>query len=209
MYRDADLPLPPLDRQALEANNTANRVFAERLTCLMSTTNMMAREIGGVLASSKANAQTLEAAVAAARSAESEQAIKLDSIQATATETGSLVGGLAQGVGHISSQLTKLFSLIEHLEGWIRPIVQHCKDIISQVQRNTGLLLSLHGLLTSLELALRRPEIANVLPIIELENAFGIKMALPYPLCDTWEVREHHPCVRPCLSSAIMAAKSR
>jgi hypothetical protein len=184
-----------LDRQALEANNTANRVFAEQLTCLMSTTSMMAREISDFLASSKANAQMLETAVAAARSAESEQAMKLDTIQAATTETGSLVSSLAQGVGHMSSQLTNLFSLTEHLEGWIRAIVQHCKDIIGQVQRNTGLLLSIHGLLTSLELALRRPEIANILPIIELENAFGIKMALPYQMCDTWEVRGTHACL--------------
>lgn len=191
------------NRQTLETNTTANRAFAGQLTYLMSTTNAMAVEIRAFLASSKVNAQELEAAVAAARSVESEHTLKLDTIQATTTETGSLVGSMAQGVGRMSSQLTKLFSLTEHLEGWIRAVVQHCKDIIGQVQRNTDLLLSLHGLLASLEGALRRPDIT--LPILELEDPFGIKMALPYQVCNNWEVRDTP--VWPWLSSMMMAAQ--
>ncbi|KAK3376530.1 hypothetical protein B0T24DRAFT_221773 [Lasiosphaeria ovina] len=162
-------------------NKATNQVFADQLTCLMDTTNTAAREIHDFLASSKATAEMLEAAVATACSVES----NLETVQAVTTETSSVVSGLLQGVGHLSSQLTKLFSLTEHLEEWIRAMLQYCKDIIAQVQRNTGVLLSLHGLVTNLELALRRPGIN--LPILELENPFGIRMALPYQLCDTWE----------------------
>ncbi|KAK4102634.1 hypothetical protein N658DRAFT_558251 [Parathielavia hyrcaniae] len=179
-------PLHWTEWKGLEDANAANRGFADQLTCLMNTTNTVAQGVHEYLASSKAAMERLEVAVVTARQAESEATVnQLQTIQITASESSGLIKNLVQGVSHMSGQLTKLFSLTEHLKKWIKAVLQACKDIIDRTQRTTGLLLSLHGLITSLEQALRRPDIS--LPILELENPFGVRMALPYQLCDTWE----------------------
>lgn len=72
------------------------------------------------------------------------------------------------------------------MEQWIKTIVGHCKQIIAMVQRNTELLLSMHGLLAKLETLLTSSKVD--LPSIVFENVLGIKMLLPFQLCDTWKV---------------------
>ncbi|RBQ79387.1 hypothetical protein FVER14953_12183 [Fusarium verticillioides] len=88
-------------------------------------------------------------------------------------------------MGAASSQLVRLFTLTEHLERWIKTVVSYCNEIIGLAQRNTRILLSLHDIVMRLESAMRTPTIS--LPVLEFENPFGIKMALPYQMCDTWE----------------------
>lgn len=85
-----------------------------------------------------------------------------------------------------SAQITRIFSLKQYMEQWIKTIVEHCKEIIAMVQRNTELLLSMHGLLAKLETLLAGSRVD--LPSIVFENVLGIRMLLPFQLCDTWEV---------------------
>lgn len=85
-----------------------------------------------------------------------------------------------------SAQMTRIFSLRQYMEQWIRTIIEHCKQIIAMVQRNTELLLSIHGLLAKLETSLAWSRVD--LPSIVFENVLGTRMLLPFQLCDTWEV---------------------
>ncbi|KAK3904057.1 hypothetical protein C8A05DRAFT_14041 [Staphylotrichum tortipilum] len=173
--------------QALQDTGSADRAFAAQLTCLMDTTKAANQEIRDFLITSKTSAERMEAALTRALLNESERARNLNTIQATAEETSTTVGHVARDVGQMSSQLTTLFSLTEHLEKWIGDIVQYCKGIIGQVRRNTDLLLSLHGLFTRLELALRDPNLCLGPPVLAFENPFGVHLTLPYQMCDTWE----------------------
>lgn len=66
---------------------------------------------------------------------------------------------------------------------------------MSMVEKNTQTLLALHATLTKV-MTLQNPSRIN-LPILEFENPFGHKMALPYQMCDSWNVR------RPYLSSLL------
>ncbi|KAG6355630.1 hypothetical protein INS49_003592 [Diaporthe citri] len=84
-----------------------------------------------------------------------------------------------------SAQITRFFSFKQHMEQWIKTIVEHCKQIIAMVQRNTQLLLSMHGLLAKLETLLAGSRVD--LPSIVFENVLGIRTLLPFQLCDTWE----------------------
>jgi len=177
----------PLNRQGLQSQSSSNELFSAQLTCLMTTTNAAAQEIHDFLLSSKATAERLEAAITSAHAAEMERGQAISAIQQTAAETHGWVNSIRATLGNVSTQLTELFSLTKYLENWIRQIVECCKAIICQVQQNTGMLLSLHGLVKSLEMTLRRTGID--LPVLELENPFGVRMALPYQLCNTWEVR--------------------
>jgi hypothetical protein len=177
----------PRNRQGLQSQSSSNERFSAQLTCLMKTTNAAALEIHDFLLGSKATAERLEAAVTSAHAAEMERGQAISAIQQTVAETHGWVNSIGATLGNVSTQLTELFSLTKYLENWIRQIVECCKAIIGQVQQNTGMLLSLHGLVKSLEMTLRRTGID--LPVLELENPFGVRMALPYQLCDTWEVR--------------------
>lgn len=153
----------------------------------MQTTNTAAQEIRDFLLSAKASAEQLEAAVTAAHIDQTKQRQTLEAVQTSTTEMHSWMGNMRATLENIPTQLTTAFSLIQHLEKWIQKVVEYCKSIIGQVQRNTEMLLSLHRLVTDLEMSLRRPGIG--LPVLDLENPFGIRMALPFQLCDTWEVR--------------------
>lgn len=152
----------------------------------MKTTNTAAQEIHDFLLGSKATAERLEAAVTSAHVAGNERGRTMERIQTTTAQTNGWVNNINMTLGNVSTQLITMFSLTKHLEEWIRKIVEYCKTIIGQIQRNTGMLLSLHGLVASLESSLRHSGID--LPVLELENPFGIRMALPFQLCDTWEV---------------------
>ena len=173
-------------RESLESANVTNPAFSDQLKALVNTTDGASREIRTFLFEAKASSERLEELMVMANSVQAEQGIALKSVEQNTSKASSILGTLAGTVGSASTQLVKLFSLTEHLEEWIKAIVQYCKDIIALVRQNTHLLLSLHGIMTRLEVVLRQPGIN--LPILEFENPFGIKMALPFQMCDTWEV---------------------
>jgi hypothetical protein len=177
---------PTARRESLKSNNVTNPAFAHQLKALIKTTDSASREICTSLSEAKAFSERLEELVVKANSALTEHGNTLKSVEQNTSKTSRILGTLTGTVGNASTQLVKLFSLTEHLEQWIKAIVQYCKDIIGLVQRNTHLLLSLHGIMTRLEVALRKS--GTNLPILEFENPFGITMALPFQMCDTWEV---------------------
>jgi hypothetical protein len=156
------------------------------LKALIITTQTASREIEACLIEAKAGSERLEKLVVAANLAQAEQENSLKLVKENAEKTSSVLDAITDTMGLASSQLVRLFSLTEHLELWIKTVVQYCNEIINLVQRNTGILLSLHGIVTRLESAIRVPGVNC--PILEFENPFGIKMALPYQMCDTWEV---------------------
>ncbi|KAF4335411.1 hypothetical protein FBEOM_10737 [Fusarium beomiforme] len=171
--------------ESLAPENTTNNPFADHLKALIITTEIASREIKTCLLEAKAGSERLEELVVAANLAQSKQANTLKLVEQNAEKTSSVLDAVTVTVGAASSQLVRLFSLTEHLERWIKTVVQYCNEIIGLVQRNTHILLSLHGIVMRLESAMRVPGVNC--PVIEFENPFGIKMALPFQMCDTWE----------------------
>lgn len=94
--------------------------------------------------------------------------------------------GFQSGLEGMQTQIVKFCTLKGYLEDWITKIVDYCKEIMAMVHRNTRMLLQLHSMLAKLEIAISRNNIN--LPILEFENPFGVRMALPFQLCETWEV---------------------
>jgi hypothetical protein len=156
------------------------------LKALITTTVTASREIESCLIEAKAGSERLERLVVAANLAHVEQESTLNLMEQNAEKTSIALDAVTNTIGAASSQLVRLFSLTEHLERWIKTVVQYCNEIIGLVKRNTRILLSLHDIVTRLESAMRAPGVTC--PVLELENPFGIKMALPYQMCDTWEV---------------------
>jgi archaellum biogenesis ATPase FlaH len=156
------------------------------LKALITTTETASHEIETCLLEAKAGSERLEKLVVAANLAQVEQESTLKLVEQNAEKTSIVLDAVTNTVGAASSQLVRLFSLNEHLERWIKAVVQYCNEIIGLVQRNTHILLSLHDVVTRLESAMRVPGVNC--PVLEFENPFGIKMALPFQMCDTWEV---------------------
>ncbi|PNP77017.1 hypothetical protein FNYG_09630 [Fusarium nygamai] len=172
-------------RESLKSENTTNNPFADHLKALITTTETASREIGSCLIEAKAGSERLEGLVVAANSAHAEQERTLGLMEQNAEKSSMVLDVITDTMGAASSQLVRLFTLTEHLERWIKTVVRYCNEIIGLVQRNTRILLSLHNIVMRLESAMRMPTIS--LPVLEFENPFGIKMALPYQMCDTWE----------------------
>ncbi|KAF5227064.1 hypothetical protein FANTH_14883, partial [Fusarium anthophilum] len=171
--------------ESLRPGNTINNPFTDHLKALIITTQTASREIGTCLVEAKAGSERLEKLVVAANLAQTENENTLKLVKENTEKTSSILDAVTDTMGVASSQLVRLFSLTEHLEIWIKTIVQYCNEIIDLVQRNTDILLSIHGIVTRLESAMRVPGVNC--PILEFENPFGIKMALPFQMCDTWE----------------------
>ncbi|KAF4455186.1 hypothetical protein F53441_2424, partial [Fusarium austroafricanum] len=171
--------------ESLAPENATSNPFADHLKALIATTETASREIKVCLLEAKAGSERLEKLVVAANLAQTKNENTLKLVEQNAEKTSYVLDAVTNTVGTASSQLVKLFSLTEHLERWIKAIVQYCNEIIGLVQRNTHILLSLHDVVTRLESALRVPGVTC--PVLEFENPFGIKMALPYQMCDTWE----------------------
>ncbi|KAF5662785.1 hypothetical protein FDENT_13288 [Fusarium denticulatum] len=170
---------------SLKLGNAKNNPFTDHLKALIITTQTASREIEACLVEAKAGSERLEKLVVAANLAQAKQENTLKLVKENAEKTSSVLEAVTNTMGVASSQLVRLFSLAEHLELWIKTVVKYCNEIINLVQRNTGILLSLHGIVTRLESAMRVPGVNC--PILEFENPFGIKMALPFQMCDTWE----------------------
>ncbi|EXL73341.1 hypothetical protein FOPG_11392 [Fusarium oxysporum f. sp. conglutinans race 2 54008] len=172
--------------ESLTPKNTTNNPFADHLKALITTTETASREIETYLLEAKAGSERLEKLVVAANLTHAEQENTLNLMEQNAEKTSMVLDAITNTVGAASSQLVRLFSFTEHLERWIKTVVQYCNEIIGLVQRNTRILLSLHDIVMRLESAMRAPGVTC--PVLEFENLFGIKMALPYQMCDTWEV---------------------
>ena len=176
----------------------ATREHSKQLTNLLDTTQSAASEIRDFLVNAKVASERLEQIILVRNAQDARQAEILETMEGRSVETQGLFADLSQQqksflarlrdtVNGACNKVHQISSIHKNLENWIKTIVQYCKDIISMVQRNTRLLLSLYEMLAKLE---RTLSIARVdLPILEFENPFGIKMALPWQLCETWEVR--------------------
>ncbi|KAM5386027.1 uncharacterized protein FOBCDRAFT_208364 [Fusarium oxysporum Fo47] len=171
--------------ESLTPKNTTNNPFADHLKALITTTETASREIETYLLEAKAGSERLEKLVVAANLTHAEQENTVNLMEQNAEKTSMVLDAITNTVEAASSQLVRLFSLTEHLERWIKTVVQYCNEIIGLVQRNTRILLSLHDIVMRLESAMRAPGVTC--PVLEFENPFGIKMALPYQMCDTWE----------------------
>ena len=168
----------------------------------MDTTKAAADEIRGFLSGAEIASQRLEQLILDGNITGIAQLDTIKALQSRSSETYALTRTLSKQQHGIATSLHTAFSTTcttlaqatsaqARIERWIRKIVQYCKDLIAMVQRNTHLLLSLHGTLARLERLLHTPGLN--LPILEFENSFGIKMALPFQLCDTWEVNAYSP----------------
>ncbi|KAF5638009.1 hypothetical protein F52700_4712 [Fusarium sp. NRRL 52700] len=171
--------------ESLQPGNATNDPFTDHLKALIITTQTASRDIETCLVEAKAGSERLEKLVVAANLAQTEQESTMKLVKQNAEKTSSVLDAVSDTIGVASSQLVRLFSLTEHLEIWIKTVVQYCNEIISLVQRNTSILLSLHGIVTRLESAMRVPGVNC--PILEFENPFGIRIALPFQMCDTRE----------------------
>lgn len=65
-------------------------------------------------------------------------------------------------------------------------MVDHCQRILDMVQMNTQIILSMNGLLRRLEVHLATPRVHH--PSLVFEDAFGVKLLLPFELCQPWDV---------------------
>ena len=175
----------------------AAQEHSKQLTNLLDTTKSATREIQDFLVNAKVASERLEQILLVRNTQDARQVEILENMEGRSVETQGLFADLSQQqksflarlqetVNGACNKIHQVSSAHRSLENWIKTIVQYCKEIISLVTRNTKLLLSLHTMLVKLE---RTLSIARVdLPILEFENPFGIKMALPFQLCETWEV---------------------
>lgn len=167
---------------------------AKQLKQLLDTTAKASAEIRKSLFDAKLASENLERVIKTVQFTQSEQLQILKTIKGKSSATFYKVNKIhkeqrayvKEFQKATSTQITRFFSFKQHMEQWIKTIVEHCKQIIAMVQRNTELLLSMHGLLAKLETLLAGSRIN--LPSIVFENVLGIKMLLPFQLCDTWEV---------------------
>ncbi|KAF4499635.1 hypothetical protein FAGAP_4185 [Fusarium agapanthi] len=150
--------------ESLRPGNTINNPFTDHLKALIITTQTASREIETCLVEAKAGSERLEKLVVAANLAQTENENTLKLVKENTEKTSSILDAVTDTMGVASSQLVRLFSLTEHLEIWIRTVVQYCNEI---------------SILSS--------EILTFYSQSTFENPFGIKMALPFQMCDTWE----------------------
>ena len=184
-------------RSTLKAQQNSNQAHTRQLKLLIETVGTAAAEIKKFLVDAKLSSERLEELIKFGNLSQKELIQISTTLKWESGETHKLVKDLSQwrrkytagvqdAVDDSRTQMVKLFSLTKYLEEWMSKIVRYCKEIISMVQRNTELLLSLHGMLAKFEWLLSCSKIE--LPSIVFENVFGIKMILPYQLCTTWKV---------------------
>ncbi|KAI0534576.1 hypothetical protein GGR58DRAFT_520161 [Xylaria digitata] len=187
--------LTMIELSSLESQNFVNQTYLTQLRTLIRTTNDASTEIKRYLVDCKLASEKLESLITSGNMTQQQQTRILKIIENKTNDTRKAVCdlsrrhqhcalGVREAIDDVSSQIVKLFSFKGYMEDWIRQIVQFCKDIIAMVERNTQILLSLHGMMTKLSVLLSRSNIQ--LPILEFENPFGHTLALPYQLCDTW-----------------------
>ncbi|KAI1323345.1 hypothetical protein F5Y16DRAFT_384007 [Xylariaceae sp. FL0255] len=180
----------------LKRQSEANQTFATQLEILIRTTDNASKEIKQFLVDAKIASERLEHQVKSGNMTQEEQTQMLKSIEIKTTDTHQAFRDLARsqgeqaaraekGMSRLSGQLANMVSFKEHMESWISQIVNYCKSIIYMVEKNTQILLSLHGMMTKVSALLSQSAIN--LPILEFEDPFGQKLALPFQLCDTWE----------------------
>lgn len=166
----------------------------KQLKQLLDTTAKASAEIRKSLIDAKLASENLERVIKTVHFTQSEQLQVLKTIEGESSAAYCEVKSIRKQQRAYaeefqkatSAQITRIFSLKQYMEQWIKTIVEHCKEIIAMVQRNTELLLSMHGLLAKLETLLAGSRVD--LPSIVFENVLGIRMLLPFQLCDTWEV---------------------
>lgn len=185
-----------LNRSSLKSQRAFNQSYVTQLKVLLETTAHASSEIKKFLIDAEVASKRLEALIKSGNTTLAEQVRVLTIIEDKSTETYETVKDLSrwhksysQGVkdalDNAQTHIVKLFSLKQYMEEWADKLIQYCKEIITMVRRNTEILLSLHGMLAKFELLVSRSKVD--LPSIVFENVFGIKMVLPYQLCNTWE----------------------
>lgn len=181
------------DRSSLRDQGVRSEGHAKQLKQLLDTTAKASAEIRKSLIDAKLASEHLEQVIRTVQFTQSEQHQILKIVEGKSCAAYREVKGIRkqqraytkQFKEATSTQIARIFSLRQYMEKWIKTIVEHCKHIIDMVQRNTELLLSMHSLLAKLETLLS----SRVdLPSIVFENVLGIRMLLPFQLCDTWEV---------------------
>ncbi|KAK3693116.1 hypothetical protein B0T22DRAFT_358847, partial [Podospora appendiculata] len=176
--------------------SSSNAEFAGKLDTLLQTTSTAAREITRFFQDAKIASERLQRQISLGNLTQIQSLGILRMTESRSKETHALLKKLAdsqtasasnleQSTNEISSHLVKLFPLKAYLEEWIRRIVDYCNEIIDMVQRNTHTLLSLHQMMVKLEAAVQRAGID--LPILELEDPFGIRVPLAFQFCNTWK----------------------
>jgi chromosome segregation ATPase len=181
----------------LKETRSEHQSHAEQLRKLISTTENASREITQFLVDAKAISERLEQLIKEQKMTSEQQIKMLSSMEDRSEQSWSLLQRLArwqescsaslkEAMENAGTQLVQFIDMKSYLEEWMQKLVQFCKDIIEMVQRNTQLLLSLHSMLARIEAML--PQARIDLPILKLENPFGITVALPFQICDSWEV---------------------
>ncbi|KAF3766198.1 hypothetical protein M406DRAFT_330034 [Cryphonectria parasitica EP155] len=164
---------------SLKTQGLVGQGHTEALRKLLDTAKRAATETQRFILGARIASQHLEQAIKATNLTQSEQLQILKIIEGKSSETYSSIQTLAeQQAGHtagvrdaLNTQMTRFCSFKRYMEEWIEKIVEQCKQLIAMVQKNTETLLSMHAMLAS----------------IVFENVLGIKMLLPYQLCDTWD----------------------
>lgn len=188
------------DRSSLRDQGARSEGYAKQLKQLLDTTAKASAEVRHFLIDAKLASENLERIIKTVHFTQSEQLQILKTVEGTSSaayceaksireEQRAYMKDFQEAT---SAQITRIFALKQYMEQWIKTIVEHCKQIIAMVQRNTELLLSMHGLLAKLETLLIGSRVD--LPSIVFEDVLGIRMLLPFQLCDTWEVSGASRC---------------
>lgn len=181
------------DRTSLSDQGVRSEGYAKQLKQLLDTTAKASAEIQKFLTDAKLASESLERVIRTVHFTQREQIQILKTIEGKSSAVYCEAKSIRkqqkaytkQFQEATSTQIAQIRSIKQYMEQWVKTIVEHCKRIIAMVQRNTELLLSIHSLLAKLETLLgSRVD----LPSIVFENVLGIRMLLPFQLCDTWEV---------------------
>lgn len=182
------------NRSSLRDQGVQSEGFAKQLKYLLAITAKASAEVRRSLIDAKLASENLERVIKTVHFTQSEQLQILKAIEGKSSATYCEAKSIReeqraytkQFHEAANAQITRIFSLKLYMEQWIKTIVEHCKQIIAMVQRNTELLLNMHSIMAKLETMLAGSRVD--LPSIVFENVLGIKMLLPFQLCDTWEV---------------------
>lgn len=180
-------------RTSLKNQGLVEELHTQQLKQLVDTTNEASNEIRTYLVESKIASERLQQIIGTMDLTRSEHIRIIQAVEGLSSKTCDISEGLLEQKIQIAdtqdsiNALSMTFgSLQRYMEGWVEAIVDQCQHLLDTVQRNTQILLSMNGLLCRLEMLLTTSKVD--FPSIVFEDAFGVKMLLPFQLCNSWDV---------------------
>lgn len=181
-------------RTSLKNQGLVNELHTQQLRQLIDTTNEASNEIRTYLVGSKIASERLQQIIETMDLTRSEHIRIVQAVEGLSSKTCDILEGLSEQKTRIAdtqdsvNALSMTFwSLKRYMEGWIGTMVDHCQRILDMVQMNTQILLSMNVLLRRFEVNLVTSRMRH--PSLVFEDAFGVRMPLPFELCQPWDVR--------------------